>query len=360
MKKWILLGLLAAAAAGAWFWFSRNADGEVRILQTARVERGEVRKVLEATGIIKPQVNAQVKIGSRVTGILAKVPVKIGDWVKKGDLVAVIDDRELQAKLSQAEAQLRLSQAKYEYAAKDLERKTVLVAKKLEAPSVLDEARQVANVARYEVEAGKANVDTLRVQITYTRVYSPIDGVVSQVTSQEGETVVAGMQVANLVTVLDPLLLEMWIYVDETDVGRVRLSLPVEFSVDALPGKVFLGSVDRIYPEPEIKDNIVYYRALVQVDRQEAENLRPEMTTQCKIIVEAKRDVLTIPNAAVKWVDGRQTVFVRTPEGKAAEARVELGLAGLDRSEVVSGLSEGQEVAVQVVLPTRKQGPKGS
>ncbi len=360
MKKWMAIGLaLLLVVAGVWFWGFRDKGGEIRILATAKVERGEVRKVLEATGIVKPQVGAQIQIGSRVTGILAKVPVRVGDVVRKGDLVAVIDARELKAKLAQAEAQRRLSQARYDYAKKDLERKKVLVGKKLEAQSVLDEAVQAAGVARYEVEANQAAIDTLKVQLSYTEVYSTIDGVVSQVTSQEGETVVAGMQVANLVTVLDPTLLEMWIYVDESDVGRAAPGLPVEFTVDAHPGTVFHGSIDRIYPEPEIKDNIVYYRALVQVERADAGRLRPEMTTQCKIIVEVKKGVLFVPNAAIKWVDGRQAVFVKDADGKAREAKVELGLAGPDRTEVLAGLDEGQEVAVQVVLPGQKKQQKG-
>ena len=360
MKKWLAMGLLLAlAVAGVWFWGFRDKGGEIRILATAKVERGEVRKVLEATGIVKPQVGAQIQIGSRVTGILAKVPVRVGDVVKKGDLVAVIDDRELRAKLAQAEAQHRLAAAKLAYAKKDLDRKKILVGKHLEAQSVLDEAVQVAGVARYDVEANQAAIDTLRVQLSYTKVYSTIDGVVSQVTSQEGETVVAGMQVANLVTVLDPTLLEMWIYVDESDVGRAAPGLPVEFTVDAHPGAVFHGSIDRIYPEPEIKDNIVYYRALVQVERADAGRLRPEMTTQCKIIVETKKGVLFVPNAAIKWVDGRQAVFVKGADGKAREAQVEFGLVGPDRTEVVSGLEEGQEVAVQVVLPGQKKQKAG-
>ena len=109
MKKWLIIGLaLLFAGGGVWFWTSRGKDGGIRILKTAKVERGEVRKVLEATGIVKPQVGAQIQIGSRVTGILAKVPVRVGDEVRKGDLVAVIDSRELKAKLAQAEAQRRL------------------------------------------------------------------------------------------------------------------------------------------------------------------------------------------------------------------------------------------------------------
>jgi multidrug efflux pump subunit AcrA (membrane-fusion protein) len=118
--------------------------------------------------------------------------------------------------------------------------------------------------------------------------------------------------------------------------------------------------VDRVYPEPEVRDNIVYYRALVKVDPHQADFLRPEMTTQCKIIVETRDNVLSIPNAALKWVAGRQVVFVGEPDaGEPREVTPELGLQGLERSEVLSGLEEGQPVAVQLVIPGRKLGNKG-
>jgi RND family efflux transporter MFP subunit len=217
---------------------------------------------------------------------------------------------------------------------------------------VLDESGQNHRVARAEAAAALAALRTLDVRISYTKIVSPIDGVVSQVTAQEGETIVAGLQVANLVTVLDPTRLEMWIYVDETDVGRVRPGLPVEFRVDSQPDKAFTGAVDRVYPEPEIRDNIVYYKALVTVDRDHALSLRPEMTTQCSIVVDTRENVLAVPNQALKWVAGKQTVFVVDKARPEGVRRVEpkLGLPGLEKSEVLEGLAEGDEVATQIVL----------
>ena len=162
----------------------------------------------------------------------------------------------------------------------------------------------------------------------------------------------AGLQVANLVTVLDPARLEMWIYVDETDVGRVKTGLPVEFRVDSQPDKTFSGVLDRVYPEPEIRDNIVYYKALVTIDREQALLLRPEMTTQCSVVVDTRDNVLTVPNQALKWVGGGQTVFVvdKAAPGGVRPVAPTLGLPGLEQSEVLSGLSEGEEVATQIVL----------
>ncbi len=357
-NKIIVAAAVLLVALGAWF-FSGSENGEIKVLETGKVTRGKVRKVLEATGIVQAQVGASVKIGARATGFLSRVPVKVGDKVAKGQLVAEIDDRELQAKRAEAEAQLKLAQAKYRLASKNLPRRQKLVQQNLDSQSTLDEAVQESQVARWQVEAARASLETLDIQISYTKIYSPIDGVVSQVAAQEGETVVAGLQVANLITVLDQSRLEMWIYVDETDVGRTKEGQEVEFRVDAYPDRVFKGRVDRVYPEPEVRDNIVYYQALVRLDKDQAEPLRPEMTTQCRIVVESKDDVLLVPNTALKWVKGRQVVYVADEAGKTVEVEPELGLEGLEESEVVSGLSEGQTVATQLVLPGKALGQKG-
>ena len=352
MKKIILVIVLLLLAGGGWWALSGSGPGEVTIIATAPVERGSVKQVLEATGIIKAQVGAQVKIGARATGVLENVPVKVGDRVAAGDLVAEIDARELEARIEEAEARYRLAQAKAERSSKDLKRKQELVAQELETQSNLDQALEDFRVTRAEAQAAKASLDILTVQLSYYSIFSPIDGVVSQVAANEGETVVSGLQVSNLITVLSPEKLELWVYVDETDVGQTREGQPVEYWVDAYPGRIFEGRVNEIYPEPEIRDNIVYYRALVRIDPEHAVVLRPEMTTQCRIVVEEIKDVLTLPNAALKWVGDRQVVFMRGPDGKAVEADVELGLAGLDRTQILSGLDEGDEVAVQLVIPS--------
>lgn len=359
-KKALIGGVLAVLILGGVFLFLQRGSEPVRIITVDRVQVGSVRNVLQATGIVKAQVGSLIKIGARATGILEKVFVKVGDSVKKGDLVAVVDDRELQAKLAEAEARLQLALARQAYAAKTLPRKQQLFKKRLDSQDSLDQAVQNSRVAEFEVAAARASLETLRVQSSYYKVYSPMDGVVSQVAAQEGETIVSGLNVSNLVTVLDPMRLEMWIYVDETDIGRVHVGLPVEFTVDAHMDKAFQGRIDRVYPEPEIRDNIVYYRALVSINEEQAQSLRPEMTTQCMVVVETREKVLCIPNAALKWVAGRQVVFVgEEGEKSPKEVLPQLGLQGFERSEVLSGLAEGDSIAVQLVIPGRKLGEKG-
>ncbi|MEN8754143.1 MAG: efflux RND transporter periplasmic adaptor subunit, partial [Desulfobacterales bacterium] len=382
-----------------------TAEKKITVLATEIVTRGTVRKVLEQTGIVKSQVGAIIKIGTRATGTIDKMMVKVGDPVKKDQLVAQIDSRELEAQATEARAKLAavqaelnrveqsyplrinearhdlaLTRARADYLHNNYLRQQKLADRNVISKDTIEDVYQQAEVetnqvsvkqstlerlqreftdeaakARAAVKQAEASLAALDVRKSYTRIYSPISGVVSQVTAQEGETIVAGLQVANLITVLDPARLEMWTYVDETDIGQVHPGQPVEFRVDAYPGRVFKGTVDTIYPEPEIRDNIVYYRALVKINPEQATYLRPEMTTQVQIIVAVKDDVLDIPNNALKWVDGRQVVFVQNSDGKIRQVTPELGLAGVTHTEVVEGLTAGDKVATQLVLPGNKE-----
>lgn len=351
MKKAIISVLLLAIVVGGILWWrAAQRPNEVKVLTTAEVQRGTVRKVLEETGIVKAQVGAIVKIGARATGTIERMLVKVGDPVKKNQRVAVIDSRELRAQLAQAEAQLAQSQAQARYLESNAARLDALYDAKFISLDEKEDAWQKAEAQRLQVATERAALDALRVRISYTDIYSPIEGVVSQVTAQEGETIVAGLQVANLITVVDPQRLEMWVYVDETDVGQVQSGQKVEFRVDAYPGRIFEGKVETIYPQPEIRDNIVYYQALVGISAEQAEALRPEMTTQVQIVVAEKADVLLIPNNALKWVDSRQVVFVQAADGTVRQVLPKLGLAGVTHSEVTEGLGEGDKVATQVEL----------
>ena len=402
MKKVIAVIVFLSVAVGVGLWWkSSTAEKKITVLATETVTRGTVRKVLEQTGIIKSQVGAIVKIGTRATGTIDKMMVKVGDPVEKNQLVAQIDSRELEAQVTEARAKLaaaqaelnrveqayplRIKEARYDlaltraradYLRNNYRRQQKLAERNVISKDAIEDVLQKAEVEANQVsvkqstlerlqreftdEAAKAaaavkqaeaSLAALEVRKSYTRIFSPISGVVSQVTAQEGETIVAGLQVANLITVLDPARLEMWTYVDETDIGQVHPGQPVEFRVDAYPERVFKGTVDTIYPEPEIRDNIVYYQALVKINPEQAAYLRPEMTTQVQIIVAVKDDVLEIPNNALKWVDGRQVVFVQDSDGTIRQVTPELGLAGITHTEVLDGLTAGDKVATQLVLP---------
>ncbi|MCX7965302.1 MAG: efflux RND transporter periplasmic adaptor subunit [Syntrophorhabdaceae bacterium] len=333
-------------------------------------KKGEVVHSSEQTGIIKSQVGAIVKVGTRATGVITRLNYQVGDFVKKGALIAEIDDREKQAEKRSLEAQLEeqkkdleAKEALYGYYKQNFEREIMLFEKEFTTKDNVEKAKREMDVAKAQLEATRAKIKevteklkSLEVSLSYHKIYSPISGYVSQVTTQEGETVVAGLSAVNLITIIDPTKLEMWIYVDETDIGRVKKGMMVEYWVDAYKKKIFKGTISMIYPQPEIKDNIVYYLAIVKIDPKDTEFLKPEMTTHVKIIIEKKSDIIVVPNNAVRFEEGKNVVYIKTAD-KTIRMDVETGIRDDKFTEIISGVKEGDKIAIPVVKKSQP-GPK--
>jgi multidrug efflux pump subunit AcrA (membrane-fusion protein) len=394
-KKIVIIVLIIAvvAAGGTVVYKKFFTTPETRVLETGRVERGDIRGVLVGTGIIKSQVGAVVKIGARATGRVVKMHVKVGDPVTEGQLIAMIDDREILKGIEQQKAALQVAkstlaqitltyperireaEANFTYARLVWEREKELIKKEYTSKDSIEKAESQFRAAEAvlkrlrdesvtqrkinEATIGeiRAQLEQQEVRLTYTRIHSPITGIISDVTAQEGETIVAGLQVANLVTVLDPTRLEMWIYIDETDIGRAKPGQKCEYTVDTYPEQTFTGAITKIYPQPVVKENIVYYLSIVKVSAEDARYLRPEMTTHVKIVTTEKTGVLTVPNAAVKFEKGRQIAYktVKGPK-KVEKVELKLGIRGEERTEILSGIPEGTELATKLVLPTAPEG----
>ncbi|GAB7082195.1 efflux RND transporter periplasmic adaptor subunit [Megalodesulfovibrio paquesii] len=372
MRTLLLLLLLAGAVGGGWWWWQeRKGPPQPQVLATETLGKRDIREVLEATGIVKSQVGAVVKIGVQADGRITNLPYRIGDPVQKGELIAQVDDRELQAQKRQLEANIRRYEAELDYSRRYLTRQRDLLRGKAIDPNTVEDAERSMTVNDAALATARAELEAVNIRLSYHRIYSPLTGVVGNVTSQEGETVVAGLQAVNLITVIDPSRLEMWIYMDETDIGRVVPGQQVEFTVDAYPDDIFTTKVEQIYPIPEIRDSIVYYQVLCHITPEQATRLRPEMTTQCRVVVREKPGVLALPNTALKWVDSKNVVYVINPAaavpgaGGNATQRVTtlrregtdftLGLRGPSYSEVLGGFAEGEVVATQVVVPQNKK-----
>jgi multidrug efflux pump subunit AcrA (membrane-fusion protein) len=388
LKKALIISLGILIIVGGFIVYKKFiSKPTIKVLETSKVERGSIRGVIVETGIIKPQVGALVKIGARATGEIVRMMVKIGDRVKKGELIALIDDREIRKAIEQQKASLdasrntlkqieltyperiREAKANYEYAKINYEREQELLKHEYTTVDAVDKAKSQfeaaeANYKRLQDEFRtqenivKANIEEITAKLkqnetilSYTKIYAPIDGIVSDVTAQEGETVVTGLQVANLVTVIDPTSLEMWIYVDETDVGKVKLGQDVEYYVDTFPDKLFKGKIEKIYPQPVVKDNIVYYLAIVKVLKDDTRFLKPEMTTHVKIIIEEKKNILTVSNAAIKFEKGKQVAYKVIGPDKLEKVELKIGIRGEENTEIISGLKEGDTVATKLILP---------
>ncbi len=404
MKKIIVfLIILLIIGIGIGIYIYKGKKKDVEIIDTDVAKIGNVSGFLQETGIIKAQVGAQISIGARATGVIKMLKVKVGDTVKKGQLVADIDDREIltqiasikdsikaieqdirqenelyPVKKSSIEKDIETNRAKYNLAKSTYEREKMLFDRGFSTIEQLDKTKTDMEVAynnlksseialdklnrehklaldslKIKLDNAKNNLREAEVRLSYTKIYSPIDGIVSQVNADEGETIVAGLQVANLITVFNPNMLEMWIYIDETDIGKVKIGDTVEYTVDTYGDKKFEGSLSKIYYEPVVKDSIVYYLGIVPIKIEDAKLLRPEMTTHVKIKISEKKNILTVKNGAIKFESGEQVVYkvIDKAKNKVERIPVKVGIRGENRSEILSGLKEGDEVAVKIILP---------
>ena len=324
---------------------STGTDSPTGDAQVVRVARRDVGAVVKATGVIRPRVGAEVRVGSRISGVVTRLYVQVGDVVARGQLLATLDDRDLVARRDEAAATLRQAEIDREYAALDLARKRALVAGGGLARSDLDLAERAASVADQRAVGARASLAYAAAQLTYTRIVAPIAGVVASVTTQEGETVAASFAAPTFLTLLDPHRLEVWAYVDETDVGRIRVGQEARFTVDTYGDHEFAGRVTAVYPKAEIRDNVVNYVTVVRFAPPRDRTLRPEMTTTVRVALDVRAGALAVPVRAVRLEGGR--AFVLSPRGAGVERRwVTTGMRDESHWEIVDGLREGDAVLV--------------
>ena len=329
------LALLASARA-------RRGTDEAAARETVRVGKRTIGSFVKATGVVKPRIGAEVKVGSRVSGVVARLHVRIGDRVRKGQLLAELETRELAARRDQAQAALAAAEATTAFAQSDFERRRELRAAALLSAADLDVAERARRVAAEQRTEAAASLDFARTQLGYARITAPIAGIVASVSTQEGETVAASLSAPTFVTLVDLERLEVWAYVDETDIGRVETGQAARFTVDTYADHEFEGRVTAVYPQAEIRDNVVNYVAVVTFDPPRDRTLRPEMTATVRVAQGAPAEVLALPRRAVRREEGR--TFVVAADG--TKRPVSLGSRDETHVEVVDGVREGDLVVL--------------
>jgi macrolide-specific efflux system membrane fusion protein len=324
--------------------FSGGENKESKI-ETALVTRRDIGSTVIATGIIKPMVGAEVKIGSRISGVVKKLKANIGDYVQAGQIMAELDDAELQAKLNQNLAALNKAKADFEYAKLNIERQKSLLQQNFISQQQVDIAETSFKVAEAQLKQAEANVDFAKVQLSYTKIFATTSGVIASVSTQEGETVSASLASPTFVSIIDLKRLEVNAYVDETDIGKIKVGQEASFTVDTYSDSDFRGKITAIYPKAVIQDNVVNYIVTIEITDFQNKILRPEMTTNVTLYLEMRKNVLTIPTSAIKRERGER--FVTVIDGdKKVHRKVKIGWNSNGTTEIVSGLNEGEKVII--------------
>ena len=318
-------GRPGGAAPGAAAGKGESAQGPR--LQTGDVTRGEIAKIINSTGTVRPDITVQV--GSEVSGKLLTVDVDFNSIVKKGDILATIDPENLENRVSQAEAivenrksdinineaSVRRAEVNAAQAKRSLDRREQLFAESAISKAQLEETERAMQLADADVEVAQArlagsqsslkqaqaDLRTARVDLDRTVIRAPIDGVVMERLVDPGQTVAASLSAPELFKIAGDLSqIKIDAAIVESDVSGLGSGDLVSFSVDAYPGRNFKGTVDQLRLKSETQSNIVTYTAVVAADN--ADNvLMPGMTTNLQITTNSKSDILRIPATAERF-----------------------------------------------------------
>lgn len=311
-RLYLVIAVVALALLAAWWFTGRDGEAEGGY-RTATVEQGDVRVVISATGTLR--ATTTVDVGSQVSGQVLEVLVDYNDRVTRGQAIARLDPAPFETRLEQAEADLASARASVNEARAtatnadaDYLRKKDLVERQLIARSEADLALAARDQARARVVSAEASVrqrqaavGNARLDVDYTVIRSPVDGVVLLRDIEPGQTVAASFQTPVLFQIAEDLAqMQIDLSVDEADVGQIREGLPVSFTVDAYPDRQFAGEVRQVRLAATATSNVITYPVVVQVQNADL-SLLPGMTANAEIVVERRDGVLRVPNAALRY-----------------------------------------------------------
>ena len=388
MKKrfFILLGLLVATGA-VYYFFSSNNKQETTYL-TESVTRGNVEKTVVASGSVE-SVN-EVDVGAQASGEITKLYVKLGQEIKKGEMIADIDSttqintlNTKKAALVSYQAQLKAKKTAYDVALSSYNRLSKLYTQKATSLDSLNTAKSTLDNAKAEMEAIEANikqaeieVNTAETNVGYTKITAPMDGTIVSVPVSEGQTVNANQTTPTIVTIADLSKMKIKPEISEGDITKVKAGQEVSFTILSDSQTVYHSVIDSVDPantttsdssstsslssSSSSTTSAIYYYANVLIDNPDR-TLRIGMTTENNIKIANAKDVLLISNMAIQKRDGKSFVNVLNDKNQPEPREVEIGVQNDFKTEIKSGLNEGEKVIVSQVANGEQVGsmPRG-
>jgi HlyD family secretion protein len=376
MTKKLSVGAVVLLVVGAavWWFIPTKSPAEGRYA-TAVLEHGAITQSVAANGTLNPVV--LVSVGSQVSGIVQKLYADFNGKVKAGQVLLELDPTLTRAQLQQSEANLASAQASLELAQANEGRARGLFAQEYVTRQDLDVAVQGLKAAKAQFDVVQAQVVRDRRNMDNTVIRSPVSGVVVSRLVDVGQTVAASLQSPTLFTIAQDLShMQIDTSYAEADIGNIRVGQPATFRVDAFPNRTFRGEVKQVRLNPTTQQNVVTYDVVVSVDNQD-QALMPGMTAYVNIIVAQRKDVLFVPNTALRFRpadtakgrtggdkpkgDGRKadatpmgTVYV-LENGQPKAVRISVGITDNKMTEVLGGeIKDGDAVIVEDRQPPAK------
>lgn len=312
---WIVIGVILAGGAGAYFYFAHGRIQPITYSTTAAV-RGELTKVVTATGTLNPVVN--VTVGSQVSGRISKLNVDYNSVVKSNEVIAEIDPAIYQAAVEQSDADLANAKANLELQKVEAERNADLYTNKLISESDFDSAIATLHEAEATVKIKEATLSNSVVNLNYCKIISPVDGVVILRAVELGQTVASSFNTPTIFQIANDLTrMQIDSSVAEADVGGIVEGQAVDFTVDAYPDRTFHGSVTQVRNSPTTVNNVVTYDCVIGVTNSDYK-LKPGMTANVSVIVDHRDNALLIPNGALRFRVPDSAVVITNDAGAPA------------------------------------------
>ena len=377
MKKSKILIILLILGVGGYFVydkFFKVKEEEVEFI-TKKAKKGSFSKKVDATGEIF--ATELIDVGAQVSGQIKKLYVKLGDQVKKGDMIASIDSSTQQNSIDNKEAQLAIYKAQLESAKVALniaktqfDRENALFTKNATSKQEFESAKNTysansAKIKELEAQIKQTNIElsTAKINLGYTKITAPRDGTVVSVQVEEGQTVNANQTTPTIVNIADLSHVKMKMQIAEGDITKIKVGTPVEYSILSEPTKKFQTTVSSIdpglttlsdgsygssssskssYSSSSSSSSAVYYYAQSIVDNKDG-ILRIGMTTQNELLIANVEDAIIVPSIGIKKDENGTFVYV-LKDGKAVKTAVKTGIKDNLDTQIISGINEGDEI----------------
>lgn len=377
MKKSKILIILLILGVGGYFVYDKffNIKDEKVEFITKKAKKGSFSKKVDATGEIF--ATELIDVGAQVSGQIKKLYVKLGDQVKKGDMIASIDSSTQQNSIDNKEAQLAIYKAQLESAKVALniaktqfDRENALFAKNATSKQEFESAKNTysansAKIKELEAQIKQTNIElsTAKINLGYTKITAPRDGTVVSVQVEEGQTVNANQTTPTIVNIADLSHVKMKMQIAEGDITKIKVGTPVEYSILSEPTKKFQTTVSSIdpglttlsdgsygssssskssYSSSSSSSSAVYYYAQSIVDNKDG-ILRIGMTTQNELLIANVKDAIIVPSIGIKKDENGTFVYV-LKDGKPVKTAVKTGIKDNLDTQIISGINEGDEI----------------
>ena len=347
----LLIALIGGTLALYWIQTRPRVEGSIAFASTVSPEMREIDSTVTTSGTVRLRTGAQVRVGSQVSGIVRKLNVTVGSHIQKGDIIAEIDPRPLQARVEQARTQAAMDEVGVGKAQRDLNRGQQLFKEGVLPAQQKEDLEWQMKSAQAKLEKSKSDLAASEIDLSYAVIRAPISGTVASVSTQEGETVAASFAAPTFVTIIEDNALELVAMVDETDIANVRPGDTVVFTVEAYPSREMPAIVKRIDPVATIISGVVNYPVMAVIQK-DGRLLKPDMTANITIKT-AERKALVVPNGVIQR-DGEERFVFLIRDRKQEKRIVTVGTRDGGFTEVKKGLSASDQVVLTYVTDSKK------